>query len=136
MSGPESDYRVWVRKAESDRSVIRSCLASPPTAWDMVCFHAQQGAEKLLKAFLVHHGRPYPRIHDMNALLQECAAIDPALAGLEADCRDLTDYAVVSRYPTEFYEPTEPEARELIAAAERIRASILERLPEVGAAGA
>ena len=40
----------WIRKAENDLKNIRASLVRADPAWDKVCFHAQQAAEKYLKA--------------------------------------------------------------------------------------
>ena len=41
---------AWIRKAENDFKNIRATLVRADPAWDTVCFHAQQAAEKYLKA--------------------------------------------------------------------------------------
>lgn len=51
MSGPKSNVSAWLRKAEHDLLNIENNLASKEIPWDTVCFHAQQAAEKILKAF-------------------------------------------------------------------------------------
>ena len=61
MSRPESNVRAWPRKAEHDVLNIENNLAATEIPWDTVCFHAQQAAEKLLKGFLVSHGRDVTR---------------------------------------------------------------------------
>ena len=133
MSGPETDYRAWVAKAEHDLLNIENNLVAVRVPWDTICFHAQQAAEKLLKAFLVYHGQAAPHIHDLVALLRACAQIDESLGDLQADCAGLTDYAVVSRYPTdEVYEPGEDAGRAAAAAARRVHLAVLARLPQPG----
>jgi HEPN domain-containing protein len=54
------------------------------------------------------------------ALLAEAVGAGGRLEALEADCRLLTPYAVMFRYPAIESEPSEPEARQAVAAAERI----------------
>ena len=66
MSAPESHYAAWIAKADSDFLNIENNLTVARVPWDTVCFHAQQAAEKLLKAFLVYHGHPLLRTHDLN----------------------------------------------------------------------
>jgi HEPN domain-containing protein len=129
MSAPETNYKAWLVKAENDLLNIENNLAAAHVPWDTVSFHAQQAAEKLLKAFLVYHARPLIRTHDLIALLAGCVEIDPSLAGLQEDCQKLSYYAVASRYPADLYEPQEKEAREMIEAARRVRAAILACLP-------
>jgi len=129
MNAPETNYKAWLAKAENDLLNIENNLVATQIPWDTVSFHAQQAAEKFLKAFLVYHAKPLARTHDLVALLAGCAEINPSLAGLEQDCQELTYYAVTSRYPTDLYEPKEKEAREMIEAARRLRAAILACLP-------
>lgn len=57
MSVPQTNYRAWLRKVDSDLLNVENNLAAGRVPWDTVCFHAQQAAEKSLKALLVFHGR-------------------------------------------------------------------------------
>lgn len=129
MSGGETNYNRWVAKAENDRVAIQSIVAAQRVPWDVVCFHAQQAAEKLLKGFVVFHRREPMHIHDLVALLAESAEIDPDLAHLERDCRGLTRHAVDSRYPDYPHDPDEEEGNRAIEAMERVRSAVLQRLP-------
>lgn len=129
MNSPEGNVSSWLRKAEHDQLNIKNNLAAKEIPWDTVCFHAQQAAEKLLKAFLISRGRDLMRTHDLVALLTECVELDPSLAILEEDCRNLTYFAVSARYPDDIYEPGEQDGREMIAAMHRVRSRILLGVP-------
>jgi HEPN domain-containing protein len=130
MSSAESNFSAWLRKAEHDLLNIENNLAAHNIPWDTVCFHAQQVAEKVLKAFLVFHGRDLSKTHDLVALLTHCAEYDAGLAALESDCRKLTSYGVAARYPGDLFEPSEAESRDVVAAAQRVRKTILALLPQ------
>jgi HEPN domain-containing protein len=130
MSSAESNFSAWLRKADHDLLNIENNLTAKNIPWDTVCFHAQQVAEKVLKAFLAYHGRDLLKTHDLIALLAQCVTIDRSLADLEADCRILTSYGVAARYPDDLFEPGETDGRELVAAAHRLRARILSLLPK------
>jgi HEPN domain-containing protein len=130
MNSPESNFSAWLRKAEHDLLNIENNLAATDIPWDTVCFHAQQAAEKVLKAFLVFHGRDLSKTHDLVALLALCVESHPGLAGLETDCRQLTSYGVAARYPDDLFEPDETDGREVVAAAYRVRTKILAVLPD------
>lgn len=119
MTNPD-DPRTWLAKADNDLLNIRNNLSAERVPWDTVCFHAQQAAEKTLKAFLVSRGQPASRTHDLVALLAESVAGGGHLEALESDCRLLAPYAVLLRYPGAPGEPTEQEARQAAAAARRI----------------
>lgn len=96
----------WLRHAGSDLA-----LAQTPPGNDVLletlAFHAQQAAEKSLKAVLLHAGIDPPRTHNLKLLAEAL----PANLRLPEDllrCAELTDYAVTGRYPGE-YEPVEQE---------------------------
>jgi len=127
MSGLDPAVAAWLRKAENDLKNIRASLQSSDPAWDTVCYHAQQAAEKTLKAFLVARGVLPPRVHDLEELLSLCKDFDPSLDELTGDCGLLTDYGVEVRYP-DVTEPDESEARLAVSAAERICAALQQRL--------
>ena len=129
MNAPESNHSAWLVKAESDFLNIENNLRASRVPWDTVCFHAQQAAEKLLKALLVYRGKEPTRTHDLVALLARCVEFDKGLDILEEDCRRLTAYAVGSRYPDDLFEPTKEDALAMLEAAKRIREQVLKRLP-------
>ncbi len=91
MTPLESGVQAWFEKAESDRLCIENNLAASRAPWDTVVFHAQQAAEKLLKALLVAAGEAVPRTHDLGALLSLAMAaasrLRGAVLGLLADGR-------------------------------------------------
>ena len=54
--------RAWMLKGDSDLLTVRHLLDTNGP-YDTACFHAQQAAEKYLKALLALTGRPIPLIH-------------------------------------------------------------------------
>ena len=105
-------------------------MAASQIPWDTICFHAQQVAEKVLKGFLVYHGRDLVKTHDLVALLAQCVTLDSHLATLESDCRALTSFGVAARYPDDLFEPTEKDGRDMVEAAQRVRTAIRTKLPQ------
>ena len=69
--------------------------------YDAVCFHAQQVAEKYLKAFLQQRGLAPPRTHSLIELLELCLPVDAAMETLRDSLVRLERYAVSYRYPGE-----------------------------------
>jgi HEPN domain-containing protein len=67
--------------------------------YDAACFHAQQTAEKYLKAVLQESGKDIPHIHNLVELVSLCLEIDGAFLKLEPELRGLDGYAVRTRYP-------------------------------------
>lgn len=60
MAGPIDLAKGWVAKGDSDRATARLVLGGPGP-YDTACFHAQQAAEKYLKAVVALAGLPIPR---------------------------------------------------------------------------
>lgn len=55
----------WINKAEGDYAVMeREGRVRKHPNFDGVCFHAQQCAEKYLKAWLIEADIDFPKTHD------------------------------------------------------------------------
>lgn len=94
--------------------------------FDAVCFHAQQAAEKALKAWLAVADAPIPRTHNLEDLHAQCLALPTSAipSGLEAlDLSELTPFAVEARYDFEFW-PDRVEADAAVVMAERVCATV------------
>jgi len=98
-------------------------------AYDAACFHAQQAAEKYLKAFLTHHDRDFPYTHNLTRLAELCATVDDSFRSLMPQLASLTPYAVQLRYDAEFW-PIRQVAEEAGATALSVRDFVLRRSPE------
>ena len=61
--------RVLLMSAERDISALRGMADAAVFADEIFGFHAQQAAEKLLKAWLALLGETYPTTHDLARLL-------------------------------------------------------------------
>jgi HEPN domain-containing protein len=92
----------WVEKAEGDFAmVLRESRARKNPCHDGACYHAQQSAEKYLKARLCEAGIEFAKIHDLVALLSQAIAIEPGWECFREDLAYLSDFAVTFRYPGE-----------------------------------
>ncbi|MHC4666256.1 MAG: HEPN domain-containing protein [Planctomycetota bacterium] len=90
----------WVGKAEGDFAMMeRECEVGSEANYDGVCFHAQQCAEKYLKASLCEAGISFSKIHDLVALLEQVLDIEPGWERFREDLAYLSDSAVTFRYP-------------------------------------
>jgi len=118
--------RAWLSKADSDLKAAELALQAE-TALDTACFHAQQAAEKYLKAYLTFHAIEFPLTHNLNALINLCASRDGAFGTLHGLGSILTPYAVELRYDTEFW-PALGTALEAYAAAREVRSFVRKRL--------
>ena len=90
----------WVEKAEGDfRTAGREKNSAEYPNYDAACFHAQQCAEKYLKARLVEAGKDFPKTHDLSAILNLALPFEPSWEFLRKDLEHLTDLGVEVRYP-------------------------------------
>ena len=109
----------WVDKAEGDFiSAQREYRARKRPNYYAACFHAQQSAEKYLKAYLQMLKIIIPKTHDLVRLLSEIP-VTPALESLRPGMATLTVCAVEYRYPGD--SATQEVAKEAIKLSGAIR---------------
>jgi len=113
--------KQWLNKADNDLLNADNNLCSQNIPFDTVCFHCQQAAEKMLKAYLVANKKPYPLTHDLLLILEEILLLDSGAEELRDALALLTPYAVEIRYPDDLYMPSCEDATEAREAATRIR---------------
>jgi len=103
----------WIAKAEDDFAVMeREGQVVVHPSYDAVCFHAQQCAEKYLKARLCEADAVFGKTHDLVALLDQALDYEPSWEGFREDLAYLSDFAVGVRYPGESADVTDAlEAR-------------------------
>jgi len=117
----------WVAKAEGDwATALREFSAREAPNYDAVCFHAQQCAEKYLKARLQESCTPFPKTHDLAALLRLLRGVEPEWFSWRRKGRRLSAHAVESRYPGRSAGKT--DAEEAIDICKEIRAAVRARL--------
>ena len=95
---------------------------------ESIAYHCQQYVEKLLKAFLTMHSVEAPRTHDIRRLVQLAVPAAPELVELEGSADLLTEYAVAMRYPDEWRELDEEEARKAVAVAKTFADALLPKI--------
>ena len=118
MSDP-TDPLAWVHRAEEDWLLARSALRRKVPLTYGATFHAQQCAEKYLKALLVSRQRAFPRTHDMIALYDLCLRNSLRVPVDPDQLERLAAYAIQVRYPGE--DPTPDEARVALQIAQEVR---------------
>jgi HEPN domain-containing protein len=110
------DVRAWLCKAELDlRAAVHDLSDPEERLLGDVMFHAQQAAEKAMKAFLAWHDVPFRKTHNLEELGRQCVALDAALGTLVDQAVPLTEYAWKFRYPGDFDEPAREEAGPALA---------------------
>lgn len=103
----------WIDKAEGDFAMMeREGRARKNPSCDGICFHAQQCAEKYLKARLCEGDIEVAKVHDLVALLDSVLALEPRWEVFLRDLAYLSDFAVAYRYPGE--SATRDQAKDAI----------------------
>ena len=114
-----NDPLAWVARAEEDFLLARSALRRKQPLTYGACFHAQQCAEKYIKALLVSTGADFPKTHDLLMLNNLCSTNGILLEIDPKHLNTLTDYAVRTRYPGN--NPTAQDAKEALELAKLVR---------------
>jgi HEPN domain-containing protein len=92
----------WVAKAEGDYATLeREARARRNPNYDGASFHAQQCAEKYLKAVLSQSGIEFTKTHDLVALLEKALPVRPQWEAFRVELAFLLDFSVNYRYPGE-----------------------------------
>jgi HEPN domain-containing protein len=129
---PIPDAKAWMIKAWRDLETARRAATGEPPFYDVAVYHCQQAAEKAVKAFLVHHGKPYEKTHDIEVLIDLAGEVDSGFNKL-ADAADaLTPYATRFRYPNATFavEPQPVEYAEAEQHAQAVYDFVLNLLPK------
>lgn len=114
-----ADASNWLQFARDDLAAARTLMADTEIPSRIACFHAQQAAEKALKALLVASSIPFTKTHDLvvlaglqnDAVSEELALVDLLL---------LHPWAVEARYPGDLPDASDHEAAEVVATAASI----------------
>jgi HEPN domain-containing protein len=89
-----NDPRAWAEHAEEDFVLARTALRRKQPLTSGACFHAQQCAEKYIKALLVSKDVEFPKTHDLLMLNSLCSATGIFLEIDQKHLNTLSDYAV------------------------------------------
>lgn len=103
-----------------DLLVAEAALTLSLASYGSASFHAQQAAEKALKALLTRHGVEFGKTHSIEELLQLGESVAPGLLDRLADAGKLTPYAVRTRYPGEGPLPDREQAAGHLTLARRV----------------
>ncbi|MBI3653407.1 MAG: HEPN domain-containing protein [Acidobacteria bacterium] len=113
----------WVNKAEGDWHVAQmSYRARKHPNFDAAVFHAQQCAEKCLKARLEESAIAFSRTHDLLVLHQLVITVEPGWATLQLLLIILNPFAVAYRYSG--LSASRSDAKDALNAGREVRRAI------------
>lgn len=116
MTPQREEAERLLRLARRDQAAFAALVGAPGVDSALACFHAQQAAEKALKAVMCLHGLEYRRTHDLEELADklETAFVTPSVSQEQLSL--LTPYAVEFRYDDEvIHLLTAIEAGQIVA---------------------
>lgn len=122
----------WFDFANEDLIVAKASLEKQ--VYNLACFHAHQGTEKMLKGYLAANGKDIPKTHFIGTLLKLCAEIDQGFKEITQMCIKLDDYYIPTRYPDALPGmlsegmPNKEDAIESIAVLEKVMDFVSKRI--------
>ena len=123
----KEETKEWIDRAEQDYRVAkRESRVIDEPSYSAVCFHAQQCAEKYLKAYLQEKGIEIVKTHDLVFLLDRILSVQPLWSVYRQMLERLNNYAVDTRYPGE--EITKEEAMQAVNFMAEIRKAISDEI--------
>ena len=72
-----------------------------PVPLEIICYHCEQAAEKILKGYLIQLDIESSKTQDLRLLCKRCADFDITFDEISQSCARLTAYGVPPRYPFE-----------------------------------
>jgi len=66
--------------------------------YDIICFHATQAVEKLLKSFIISNGKTVEKIHDLDVLQKSAMEIDSSFSDIKNACVLLNTFVPNIKY--------------------------------------
>lgn len=119
---PEQDPTSWAAFAASDLAYARLGQNDPEVWPSQVAFHAQQAAEKAIKAAMVKHNVTFPKTHDLEGLIALWKTAGQAWPAELDNIPEMTVFAVRARYPGDIDPPTWKDVAAAIETAEKVLA--------------
>lgn len=123
--------KEWLAHADEDLRLAKHALKLKSSCpYKLIAYHAQQCAEKHLKAYLVFKNIDFPYTHNISHLLELCPDLRERAEDLK-EAKVLTPYAITARYPGKS-KITKRNALQAIRIADNVRKVIREVLKKSG----
>ena len=98
----ESDVKEWIRFADMDvLSANHLNEIQYPKPLEIICYHCQQAAEKMLKALIIANDGELQKTHDLGLLTDILSEFVTFPENVLNSADELTPYGVKIRYPQE-----------------------------------
>jgi len=124
------DPRAWLTRARGDLAIASAEIQE--AYLEDLCFHAQQAAEKAIKALFLHLGVSFPYVHDLAVLINGLELAGQTVPAHVRQAAGLTDYAVEARYPGPGECVTEEDWQAAVSLAEGVVGWVADLLSKEG----
>lgn len=127
----KKQVKEWLQNAEEDLRLARHAFKlRSAVPHKLIAYHAQQCAEKCLKAYLVYKEIDFPFTHNISLLIE---LLPPSAEWSNSlwTASILSSYAVTARYPGKG-RVTKREAIRAVSVAETVRRTIVKALLQEG----
>lgn len=111
---------TWLRRAESNLELAKAGKKSKKIFYEDLCFECQQTAEKALKAVLISIDKKFRKTHNIELLIKLLEAEGIKIPVIIAKAKQLSDYAVETRYPGDFSPVSNKEYKQALSIAEDV----------------
>ena len=123
----KENHLEWFKKANEDEKAA-DVLFADSGVFSVVCFLSQQASEKYLKGALVFYEKKFHKTHDLITLENLLAEKLAEVKNFHEEFAALNRYYIETRYPGDFPEFTEKEAKSALIATKKIKELILSKV--------
>jgi HEPN domain-containing protein len=114
-------YDEWINRAKGSLTISK--LEKNITAGDVfyyedLCYQTQQAVEKVLKGFLIYVGVEPEFTHNIEVLINELKKFTDVPTYFN-EAAELTNYAIITRYPGEYQEITKEMYEKAVETAQK-----------------
>jgi HEPN domain-containing protein len=94
-----NEAQRWIEYAQNDFEAATILSTQLKPKFEIVCYHCQQCAEKMLKGYIAFRGGKLQKVHDLVVLCEYCSTYDPDFEKIVTNCSDLTIFSSEVRDP-------------------------------------
>ncbi|OGB85888.1 hypothetical protein A3J41_00655 [candidate division TM6 bacterium RIFCSPHIGHO2_12_FULL_38_8] len=125
----ENNSQEWLKFAKIDFEIAQDLLNLKDRYAGAAAYHAQQAAEKALKAYLMYQNEDIPKSHDLVLLVRRCAEFDLEFLLIELMAARLSPFSVQTRYPDDMCSDLSvQEAKKLLKDSEKILNFVIQKI--------